>query len=97
MEGNQKFIFIDNGYNEMKCAMLSTNVFHDFDYFRFPTFLVPHLKDLQPINFNKARFEKKSKTFIEKQLVKNPFGLTKGPVPIHKGKILDLESFEYAW
>lgn len=53
MEGKNQFIFIDNGYNEVKCALLSTNVFHEFDYFTFPTFIVPHLKDITNINFNK--------------------------------------------
>eukprot|EP00347_Sterkiella_histriomuscorum_P017189 403350330 len=49
------------------------------------------------LSFNKARLDKRINSYVEKQLALNPFGLTQQPMPIHKGKITDMESFEFAW
>lgn len=35
--------------------------------------------------------------FVEKELISNPNGLKNTPAPLSKGKIVDVESFEYAW
>lgn len=36
------YVFIDNGYDTMKCAYIQPNLFHDFDYFLIPSFIIPH-------------------------------------------------------
>jgi len=95
MEKNS-FVFIDNGFDTLKCASLSTNVLHDFDYFMVPTYVVPHLQDIQNLNFNKQKMEKRINLFVETQLIQLPFDLGQPP-PIHQGKIGDLDAFAFAW
>jgi hypothetical protein len=95
MEGKQQFIFIDNGYDKIKCAQFSSNLYHDFDYFLIPTFILPHMKNISGLYFNRERMEKRISSYLEKELIQNPF--LNAPIPMFKGKFIDMECFDYLW
>lgn len=97
MEGKKQYIFIDNGYDTMKCAQLSTNLYHDFDYFSLPTWMIPHLKDNDSFQFNKPKLEKKIEKFIDKEYKSHFSDRGEKPIPIHQGKLSDLDTFTYVW
>ena len=52
MEGKKSYIFIDNGYDTIKCAQFSTNIYHEFDYFEIPTILLVEMIDTKFYQFN---------------------------------------------
>ena len=53
MDSYKNFIFIDNGYDSIKCAQYSTNIYHDFDYFTIPSILVADMTEKKAYNFKK--------------------------------------------
>ncbi|CDW71840.1 actin-like protein 9-like [Stylonychia lemnae] len=58
---------------------------------------IPHIKEISNISFAKTRLDKRIQQFIDKSISNNPFGQAQIPVPMYKGRIIDMDSFEYAW
>jgi hypothetical protein len=42
---NKNYVFIDNGYDTIKCANYSTNIYHEFDYFEIPTIMIDEITE----------------------------------------------------
>jgi cell division ATPase FtsA len=63
-----------------------------------PTYIVPHLETIGPMQFSQKKIEKKLANFIEKESIMNPFGMINAEsAAIQKGIIQDLDEFEYLW
>lgn len=63
MERSKNFIFIDNGYDSIKCAQYSTNIFHEFDYFNIPNILINNMIYDKFFNFKKSDINDYLKAF----------------------------------
>ena len=47
---NKNYIFIDNGYDSMKCAHFSTNIYHEFDYFEIPSIMLDDICETKTVD-----------------------------------------------
>ncbi len=53
------------------------------------------MKNISGLYFNKDRLDKRINTYLDKELVSNPF--FNAPIPMYKGKLIDMDCFDYLW
>jgi len=104
----EKFIFFDNGYDSLKAAVFTSNLYSEYDYLHIPTFAIPFLAEQMDQGFPKIKNKKDRlnplrRDKLEKLIEENVFqkvgytwdNLTE-PV-LEKAYIKDLPSYKTVW